>query len=221
MSKREWGLLCPEGHGLLMKRDEWTAKGVAWCPNDEHGGNGRFWRLTEAEEGWFDPTQPIAPSEAYLARLARAEAQRIEREQVAEEHRIADARRHRMATTPKERAAKVKTPQNCLCGCGGQTKGGRFIPGHDARYHARIRILEGQFGLDHDEAAKIASKGPLTGKYAVKPKAQAEAKPKVAAVPKPTPARKRAKAPDLTARADDQPDTEAQAESEPDADIEV
>lgn len=27
---------------------------------------------------------------------------------------------------------KIKAPQ-CLCGCGGRTKGGRFLPGHDAK----------------------------------------------------------------------------------------
>lgn len=27
---------------------------------------------------------------------------------------------------------KTNTPE-CLCGCGGRTKGGRFLPGHDAK----------------------------------------------------------------------------------------
>ena len=27
---------------------------------------------------------------------------------------------------------KIKAP-DCLCGCGGRTKGGRFLPGHDAK----------------------------------------------------------------------------------------
>jgi hypothetical protein len=27
---------------------------------------------------------------------------------------------------------KIKLPE-CLCGCGGRTKGGRFLPGHDAK----------------------------------------------------------------------------------------
>lgn len=30
----------------------------------------------------------------------------------------------------------AKTPQPCGCGCEGMTKGGRFLPGHDARFHA-------------------------------------------------------------------------------------
>ena len=29
---------------------------------------------------------------------------------------------------------KKKTPQSCGCGCGGQTKGGRYLPGHDAKH---------------------------------------------------------------------------------------
>jgi len=30
------------------------------------------------------------------------------------------------------RQTKIKAPQ-CLCGCDGYTKGGRFLPGHDAK----------------------------------------------------------------------------------------
>jgi hypothetical protein len=28
-----------------------------------------------------------------------------------------------------------RTPRPCLCSCGGTTRGGRFLPGHDARLH--------------------------------------------------------------------------------------
>jgi hypothetical protein len=35
-----------------------------------------------------------------------------------------------------KRTKKAKPPQSCSCGCGGQTRGGRFIPGHDSRLHA-------------------------------------------------------------------------------------
>jgi hypothetical protein len=197
MAKREWGLLCPEGHGLLHERPEWTDRGVVWCPSAEHGGNGRFWRRNEVQEGWFDPTRDAQPSEEYLERQAEAHRRSLEWDAERKE-------RAKMAkqTTPKAKATpKAKEPRNCLCGCGGQTKGGRFIPGHDARFHSRIKTLMGQFGLGHDEAEKIASKGPLTGKYAVKPAAKAEAKPesiKTARTRKP-------KQPDLTAKATDEP----------------
>lgn len=37
---------------------------------------------------------------------------------------------------PEREPREKKEPRQCLCGCGGMTKGGRFLPGHDARYHA-------------------------------------------------------------------------------------
>jgi hypothetical protein len=30
-------------------------------------------------------------------------------------------------------------PRPCLCSCGGTTKGGRFLPGHDARLHGELK----------------------------------------------------------------------------------
>lgn len=33
---------------------------------------------------------------------------------------------------------KKKEPQNCLCECGEQTRGGKFLPGHDAKLKARL-----------------------------------------------------------------------------------
>ena len=42
--------------------------------------------------------------------------------------------------TKKEPKAK----NSCLCGCGGET-GGRFVPGHDARYYSWARqVAEGK-----------------------------------------------------------------------------
>lgn len=37
---------------------------------------------------------------------------------------------------------KAKTPRACACGCGAQTKGGRFAPGHDARLLGLVRRVE-------------------------------------------------------------------------------
>lgn len=50
----------------------------------------------------------------------------------------------RRAAAPKaEKAPREPKPakagQDCTCGCGGVTKGGRFLPGHDARYHAALK----------------------------------------------------------------------------------
>lgn len=137
MSGRTWGLLCPEGHGLLVEREEWSQRGVAWCPHQEHDlvdkTSGRMYRRQEVEEGWFDPSKPIQKSPAQIEReaaiSARAEAQAQAR---MEARRMAEAPK-----VKKERAPRVaKEPQECGCGCGGMTKGGRFLPGHDARFHA-------------------------------------------------------------------------------------
>lgn len=37
---------------------------------------------------------------------------------------------------------RKKIPQVCLCGCSLLTKGGRFCPGHDARYHRDQKKLD-------------------------------------------------------------------------------
>ena len=74
--------------------------------------------------------------------------------------------------------AKGKTPQVCLCGCKGMTKGGRFIPGHDARYHAQQK---------RDAAKAAGTPEPIK---TAKPKAVKAAKPKPV---------------DLTAKAEDEP----------------
>ena len=38
-------------------------------------------------------------------------------------------------TGPRER----RQPRSCLCSCGGTTRGGRFLPGHDARLHGELK----------------------------------------------------------------------------------
>lgn len=36
------------------------------------------------------------------------------------------------ALPPMPRASRTRPPQACACGCAGLTRGGRFLPGHDA-----------------------------------------------------------------------------------------
>jgi hypothetical protein len=160
MAGRQWGLLCPDGHGLLADRPEWAEKGVIWCGHEDHGGNGRFWRSAEVEEGWFDPSAPIRKTQAQLEREEHARQRAAEANAIREEREARQRKERRMTTdtTGTTKAPKAKDPRDCLCGCGMQTKGGRFIPGHDARFHGRIRKLEAA-GLSHDEAEKVASQG--------------------------------------------------------------
>ena len=133
MSRREWGALCPEGHGVLHQRDEWVRAGVQWCPHEEHGGNGRFYRNTEVQEGNYDPDAPRVKSEWQLeqdARMSRAQQSRQEFK-MEQEAKVKPA-------AEKPRPPKAKAGRECKCGCKEMTKGGLFRPGHDARYHSRI-----------------------------------------------------------------------------------
>lgn len=201
MARREWGLLCPEGHGLLLERPEWTDKGVVWCPSAEHSGNGRFWRRNEVEEGWFVHGEAPTVSQAYLDRQAAAAERSAEWHAELDRHNK-EKRMAKATATAEPKPKAGKEPRNCLCGCGGQTKGGRFLPGHDARYHARIKILTAT-GMSHDEAEKLASKGPLPAKYTAKPD-----NGKATPAPKATAKGGKAKAPDLTSKASDEDEAE-------------
>lgn len=135
MSK-QWGLLCPEGHGLLLAREDWTAAGVAWCPHADHGGNGRFYRAQEVVEGWFNPAAPRAETPEQVAVREALEAKATARQAAWEARTKAKAKAP--AAPRAGRTAAIKEPKECLCGCGEFTKGGIFRPGHDARYHARL-----------------------------------------------------------------------------------
>ena len=37
-----------------------------------------------------------------------------------------------------EQPREGRTPRPCLCSCGGTTKGGRFLPGHDAKLRSEL-----------------------------------------------------------------------------------
>lgn len=45
---------------------------------------------------------------------------------------------------------KGKTPKDCKCGCGEQTKGGNYNPGHDARHAGQVAraVLDGDLELE-------------------------------------------------------------------------
>lgn len=48
-----------------------------------------------------------------------------------------------------KRARKAKAPKECACGCGELTKGGRFVPGHDARLYAwMLRVERGVIKIE-------------------------------------------------------------------------
>jgi len=67
--------------------------------------------------------------------------------------------------TPRE----GRTPRRCMCSCGGMTKGGRFLPGHDARLRSELvaQINKGDVLLRSEritpEQRRYAVEGGLAG----------------------------------------------------------
>lgn len=61
----------------------------------------------------------------------------------------------------------AKTPQACGCGCGGMTKGGRFLPGHDARFHAAQKAGRLGRAIEHATGAHGTAREapPVPGGY--------------------------------------------------------
>lgn len=53
---------------------------------------------------------------------------------------------------PARARREPASPRDCTCGCGGQTKGGMFLPGHDSKY---LTILA---GMGHMEAVALAAR---------------------------------------------------------------
>jgi len=48
--------------------------------------------------------------------------------------------------TPNGRTSK--TPKACACGCGGMTRGGTWLPGHDAKAYSRGLALARSAGVE-------------------------------------------------------------------------
>lgn len=115
-----------------------------------------------------------------------------------------------MAAAAKPKAEKVaKTKSECLCGCGNLT-GGKWFPGHDAKYHgAERKVKQGVLELAAFKrmfpAATLKTESPNIEREAgtlPKPKAQSEKfaalkankEAKNAAAAKKTPAKRKAAA---------------------------
>lgn len=46
------------------------------------------------------------------------------------------------SSTPRSSSGTTSEPRECRCMCGGMTKGGRYLPGHDARLAGRVRRFQ-------------------------------------------------------------------------------
>jgi len=112
------GDYCPvEGHGRMYV----LKNGRQWCPHSDHNSTGREHKMAFTPK---DGTSALDKEPTPIR--AAAKAPKPEK---------AKTTTPRVAKADKAPRA-AKTPQECTCGCKGMTKGGRFLPGHDARYHA-------------------------------------------------------------------------------------
>ena len=71
--------------------------------------------------------------------------------------------------TATETPRRSRTPRRCMCSCGGMTKGGRFLPGHDAILRSELvaQIKKGDVLLRSEritpEQRRYAVEGGLAG----------------------------------------------------------
>lgn len=89
----------------------------------------------------------VAKTEADLAQLLNA----VPQPTAPKAKRVIEDNTNGVQPMPKlpRSVRKPKPAQICQCGCGGTTKGGRFVPGHDARLHGwALRVSRGLVKLE-------------------------------------------------------------------------
>jgi hypothetical protein len=121
------------------------------CPQSYCGGKvTRCLACKNEEDGQVDPTtwsciDRNACGATVQARLDRNPTIQLIREV---ERRVSDD----TGTATKQKAtATPKAPTICVCGCEGRTKGGKFLPGHDARFVKNL-VAEALEGKRTDDA---------------------------------------------------------------------
>jgi hypothetical protein len=107
-----------------------------------------------------------ASYEAILAgTLSLAEARELQRDRGPDDTGQPSGGHEEGRKTPRE----GRTPRRCLCSCGGMTKGGRFLPGHDTILHSELvaQIKKGDVLLRSEritpEQRRYAVERGLTG----------------------------------------------------------
>lgn len=118
------------------------------CNNRNPGEVGTDWRCLDRDACQADIAKRLAESSIgkFLA-VWRAERSREARGEalVTEEGQTC------RVSTPRRSRGTEKAGKPCLCGCGGTTGGGRFLPGHDSKYLNTLVAMGG------DEARTLAA----------------------------------------------------------------
>lgn len=124
---------CPHAIQNGVAKEAKARPRIWLCPCDRDGCGGKVLSCVTCKRvhNDVDPTERVCMDrDACQARINTIRAnnpiyQQVKR--IQEKHAMAKAEN----TTPRE-PAKPKTG-TCKCGCDGATKGGNFLPGHDAR----------------------------------------------------------------------------------------
>ena len=130
--------------------------GAATTPDRHTTTCGRCRKIAKLSKAIIEETQPVPPPDPEpihepadaLELVARLRA-KFEQQKQENGHRkaklaivpeVQPKKWNEKVTTPAPAADKKGKPMPlCACDCGGYTKGGRFQPGHDARYYAKLK----------------------------------------------------------------------------------
>lgn len=147
--------LCPggvrNGNGsiFLCECDEPTCNAgkprCTECNNRDEAEIGPDWRCINRD----DCADAV---EARLSKNSTVKQIRAIREQLAKTELPASATQRRGEKSIAKPASAV-----CLCGCEGTTKGGKFLPGHDARYLSALVSRATEEGADDTAYAEALS----------------------------------------------------------------
>jgi hypothetical protein len=70
----------------------------------------------------------------------RAIAHELHRKTIeGRQHMTATKKKKTTTSREKKNATPARAPKACMCECGDQTKGGRFLPGHDAKLKSQLQ----------------------------------------------------------------------------------
>lgn len=99
-----------------------------------------------AVEAPIPPSTTVKEANTRLRNFAHVRNQDLKQRDRDAAQAKRDAAEGKLPTLPPlpKAARKAKPAQVCACGCGGMTRGGRWVPGHDARITAwALRVQRG------------------------------------------------------------------------------
>lgn len=130
-----WGFICPVDGGSLI---ELSGTDLLHCPNNGHNGRPKTHPLGVAEPTPAFYTRDQV-QEGYMADKPSGSGMTAKQINAMKASAKADSSSDAAAESAVAAPKRGKTPRECEDGCGGMTKGGRFLPGHDAKMHARLK----------------------------------------------------------------------------------